>query len=314
MRPLARFAAIGGTTFALAAGLSLTGPSVPNERTVHLSAERLASVGNRAARALGRPPLPAELEAFVQAEIDDEVLLREALARGLAETDPVVRRRLRQNWIALGNDPTAEDTRVWAAAKALGMLESDPVVRRRLALRMRHELEAPGRRSQPPPEALARPEPSEPRVRFRQILFSRTRRGQAALPDARRAAAALAAGDPEAAHPGDPPRFDLGEGPLAAADIGRYLGPEFAQAVLAAPPGTWFGPILSPHGAHLVRVEERVLVEKRALPELGAGAAAADAEVLAWQDREGRRGARAALDDLRARYRITRSEAPSPAP
>ncbi|MGH8454469.1 MAG: peptidylprolyl isomerase, partial [Nevskiales bacterium] len=43
--------------------------------------------------------------------------------------------------------------------------------------------------------------------------------------------------------------------PQTEDEITRHFGTEFAQALIAAPPGQWTGPLHSSYGLHLVRLE-----------------------------------------------------------
>jgi len=85
---------------------------------------------------------------------DDTLLYREAIARGLFESDPVVDRRLVENLRFLGLG-TGQPERVLAQdAIALGLHRTDPVVRRRLVNVMRLQLEEPGLEAEPTDEEL----------------------------------------------------------------------------------------------------------------------------------------------------------------
>ncbi len=167
----------------------------------------------------GAPPTAAELEAAVADQVDQQVLYREALAMGLAQGDPIVRRRLVQKMRFLLEDApvrTPDDATLAAHLAAY-------------------------------PDRFARPR----RVSFQHVFFRRER-DDAAVQAAR---AALAAGaDP--ATLGD--TFVHG-GALrvkARDQLAGLMGGDFADAVMPGEPGDWFGPVASSYGRHLVRITE----------------------------------------------------------
>jgi len=232
-RPLLQFALIGTALFAV---------------------DRLW--GSRAATA------PVEIRAASAAEADDELLYREAVARGYDRDDPVVFRRLVQNLRFAGATESRGDEELFDEALALRMHESDPVVRRRLVSRMRLALEADAPASEPDEAVLrdyyerhAAAYHSAERVRITQLYFRAERER-----DARRALARLraAAIPPERAPKLGDPFLHGAEQPLQARDelAGRF-GADFADGVFDAPSGTWSGPIPSAYGVHLVFVRER---------------------------------------------------------
>jgi parvulin-like peptidyl-prolyl isomerase len=202
---------------------------------------------------------------------DDEILYREALARGLDREDRGVRRRLARNLAFLRAAeseasgaplaPGAEQA-LYREALALGMDRTDTVVRRKLVQRVKLEIEAEAQRAEPTEAELrgwleAHPErgASPPRAAFRHLFFDPARRGPDAERDARRALAALASGASDAA--GDACLVPADQPLQSEAFVARLLGPAFAEAVFDAPPGAWTGPLRSSLGWHLVRVSER---------------------------------------------------------
>lgn len=205
---------------------------------------------------------PREIRAASAAEADDELLYREAVARGYDRDDPVVFARLVQNLRFAGESESRGDEELFAEAFALRMNESDPVVRRRLVSRMRLALEAEAPAGEPDEAALrdyyerhAATYHSAERVRVTQIYYRAERERDARRELARlRAAAtpperALSLGDPFL-HPADQP-------PQARDELAARFGADFAQGAFGAPTGAWSGPIPSAYGLHLVFVRER---------------------------------------------------------
>src|SRR5436309_2509917 len=94
----------------------------------------------------GTATAPVVIRAESAEAADEELLYREALARGYERDDPVVFRRLVQNLRFAGAPDDRDDAALFGDALAMRMHETDPVVRRRLIQRVRFDLEnqAPG--------------------------------------------------------------------------------------------------------------------------------------------------------------------------
>ncbi|MFT7580916.1 MAG: hypothetical protein ACI9MR_002590, partial [Myxococcota bacterium] len=82
-------------------------------------------------RLIGSHPAPSQTPAWTA----ESLLVEAAIAHGLDERDPVVRKRLVDNLRFAGE--RGDDSALVAMAKRLDMPRHDPVVRRRLATRMR---------------------------------------------------------------------------------------------------------------------------------------------------------------------------------
>ena len=257
--PLLHFAALGALVFVLHGAFN-PGPHHGMEIKAEVARAIVAETESR----LGRPATPEEREAALQAYVDRELMVREALALGLHRTDPVVRRRLAQKMhmihedTGIDDEPTRAELEAWVAdhpgrfARA-GSVDLEHV----FFSRDRHE--APGRKAL---DVLSQLE---------------------ALDDA--------------VHP-----QGLGDafvhGPtVKGAGRGRLesvFGPSFASAVGALPVGRW-AVLDSTAGAHVVRVTAR---RGGRIPDLDV----IHAEV-ASDLRESRRVERAgrAMDKLRQR-------------
>lgn len=254
-----------GLGLALLAGDRLVASIRAGSAPIAVQDERAAARAE-ALGMLGRPPSAEELEALTRARVDDELLYREALARGLDREDRGVRRRLARNVAFLDGQADAPPTRereeaLYREALALGMDRSDTVVRRKLIQRARLEIELEGRGAEPSEAELrawleAHPESGAlpTRAAFRHLFFDPARRGRRAEQDARQALALLARG----AEPAADACFLPAEQPLQSARfVERLLGPAFAAAVFDAPLGRWTGPLRSSLGWHLVMLRER---------------------------------------------------------
>jgi len=254
---------------------------------IRVTGGQLDDAGRAFLARAGRAPDGDERRALAEAEIDDEVLYREALERGLDRDDPVVQRRLLTNMAFVAGDDSSRadvDPAPYGDALALGMDRSDVVVRRRLIARMRALLEQDALVTTPSEAEL---ESALERNRERFALPARVRLAHvvtvpgASVPAAR------------------PTQLPLQN----ERDLARLFGPAFARAVLALPTGRWSGPIESLHGEHLVWVYERA-------PERTAELAAVRNQVRALVLR-GRAddAVRQALRELRRRYEVTVDDA-----
>jgi len=247
-------------------------------------------------RETGLEPRPADEAALVEKAIEEELLFREALARGLDRNDRSVRNWLVEQMRVLSDDATDDADRLYARARVLGLDRSDLVVRRILVQKMRLLAARTGER--PPSDADLeafyaehRDEYRAPdRVSFWHIFVHGGTDADALLARVRGHA-------PEkAARQGDsfsvPPHV-IAESPSR---LEKLFGAEFALTVQRAETRTWVGPVPSPYGMHLVWIEAR---EPGTPPPL----AAVRGRVLErWQDEARTRRAAELVRDLERRY------------
>lgn len=241
--------------------------------------------------------------------VDEAVLHRAALAAGLDGADEATRTRL-AGVAAFLSDGAVEDRDALAAeARRLGLAETDVVARRHLVQMMQLALRAPEPSDLPTDADVAEwiaahadslREP--PRVRLVHVYFARAARGAHTTADAIAALAVLRSGG---AVPGDAFLAGATLGPASAADVARALGPAVADATATAPVGDWIGPLESPWGVHLVRVEERT---PGAMPPLALVRSQVVHHILA--ERSAAR-AETRLAALRARWDIVRDPSPT---
>lgn len=255
--------------------------------SIEIGVERIDALRGAWIARSGTAPDDAVLAALIEAEIDDEVLLREARRRGFESGDPVVRARLARNvGFISGADERAggagDSARVDLALE-LGIARADLVVRRRLIERMRAELAAGADEPASEREIEARFARDRerwlgsPRLRLSQVFLSRDRRGAALAADAAALRREIAAGRLEFADAilrGDP--FLLGHSTSSRSqqELARNFGEAFAAAVFALEPGRVSEPVESPYGLHLVRVDERSEAGPAELEAARAGIAA----------------------------------------
>lgn len=133
--PLVHFVLLGAMLFAVDRFVASRSnePSrhgSPSERTsaaekrITLSAETRRLLVEEQTRSLGRPPTDAEMKAVIERWIDEEVLYREGLARGLEKDDPPIHHLVAQKMSFLLEQalilpsPTDRDLQTWFDAHA----------------------------------------------------------------------------------------------------------------------------------------------------------------------------------------------------
>ncbi len=236
----------------------------PRNRPIVIDESRVARIRRDFQRRYGSAPSPAEEVALLDQEIDEEVLYREALVRGLENADRSIQWWLIKKMRFVAEDPDLNEEELYRQAKELGLDDDDVVIRRILAQKMRLVAELAEGSVDPDPDELAayfeehgedwrRPA----RVSLRHVFLSRDRRGDALTDDATALLAELASQGPEAGElVGDP--FPLGRTHRSRSQeqLAKLFGPGFASAVMDLEPGGWRGPVPSAYGEHLVYVEE----------------------------------------------------------
>jgi hypothetical protein len=265
--PLLHFVVIGAALF-LWFEWSGGGSGAASQRIV-LSSGQIGHLAVGYGKTWQRPPSDAELKGLIDDWVREEIAVREAMAAGLDRDDTVIRRRLRQKFEFVAEDessaspPTDAELNSWLDRHAA-------------AFRI------------------------EPRVVFRQVFFSRERRGADAQADARRALAKLQSAGTEApmAGLGDATMLPQEVDPVPLSEVERAFGAAFAEQVGQLAPGQWAGPVESSFGLHLVLVRERTEGRR---PDLAEVRAAVEREFLA--DRRKRQLA-ATYEQLLAKYRV----------
>jgi hypothetical protein len=220
--PLLHFLLLGCALF-LYYDLASDDAVAPPKR-IHVERGQVQQLVASFERTWSRPPTPEELDAMVEGYVREEVFYREALAMGLDRDDPMVRRRMRMKLEFILEDLTPEDV-------------SDAVLEEFV------QQNADDFRRQP-------------QVSFRQVYLDPDRRPD--LPaDAERLLAALNDGA-KADELGDPTLAPRAYQRARQDEIERDFGQDLAREVAALPPGAWRGPVYSPFGAHLLKIDERI--------------------------------------------------------
>lgn len=197
-----------------------------------------------------RTPSVEEWQASLRRRADEEVLLREALRLGWAETDPVARQRLLQDWrFAHPRDQSPESEQL-RAALALGLPEHDEVVRRRLIQRVEQHLGAELELSTAEVLAFIAKHPERYAARHSYRFEQRW------LPAASAAEveAALRALQQDQEPKSGVAAWPYGDEQVQAssAELTRRYGAEFVRSLAGLPQRQW-SKLQSPYGWHLLR-------------------------------------------------------------
>jgi hypothetical protein len=238
--PLLHFLVVGAVLFGAYAWLNRGAPE-NSAGVVRITAGEVAWLKETWARQWQRAPDDRELQGLVADYLREELLAREARAMGLDVGDTIVRRRLAQKMTFL-----LEDT-----ARIAEPAEEEL---HRLYEANRERFRAPAR------------------VSFTQVFFSRDRRAERVVDDAKKTLAELSKGaaPADAAELGDPSLLQQDFADLDEQAVANQFGAEFARAVCALEPGRWHGPLESGYGLHLVRVAEVHKPQQRSYAEVRA--------------------------------------------
>lgn len=253
----------------------------------------------------GLAPTPADEAALIDHAIDEELLYREAVARGLDQHDRSVRTWLIEQMAVLKDQPITDEDALYAEARRLGLDRTDLVVRRILVQKMR--LLAARANEQPPDDATLRAYYQQhqgdytppARLDLWHVFLSTSAHGDATTADAQ---ALLTRFQQQFTAPIDAvragetfvvPSHLRGQSP---AQLEKLFGPAFVARVTDAPTTTWIGPVPSSFGAHVVWIDAR---EPGTPPPFDAVQQRVRER---WQDERRRARLAALLMELRQRY------------
>lgn len=219
-----------------------------------------------------RQPTPAELADLVEGFVNEEVLYREGMARGLDRGDLVVRRRVidRMTEIARPHGPDREPTRAeleaWFTAFRHRFVRPATVTVEQIFV-------DPGRHQDPRADATR--------------ILTQLEQGHGAVLDTSRRPAGV----------GDATLLPGTLTDTTALELSHLFGGDFASRAMAGPIGRWQGPVWSPRGIHLLRVHAR---HAERVPTFAEAERYVRADWLTVE----RRGTRAAAESLRPHYRV----------
>jgi len=274
-----------------------------------ISSAQVAQLRADYTRQTGLIPSADEEKRLIEEAIEEEVLYREALARGLHRGDRSIRYRLIQKMRFVANDEEADDEQLYRQALEMDLGREDLVIRRLLTHKIRFVMKLSSGVGEPTDEELQayleenRDRYQQPaRISFTHVFLSAEKRGDSLIPDAQgvlgrikseaiRGESAISLGD----------RFVPGHefGPRSAQALEKTFGPGFARKVFELEPGEWSDPVPSAYGVHLVWVEE---ITPERLPPLESVRTRV-AGALKYEERE--RRFREMVAELLQQYEVT---------
>lgn len=223
--PLLHFLVLGALLVLLASLWGGPGGSGAR-RTVTVTRDDVARLASAWEARWRRAPTEEELRSLVDGYVREEILYREAVAMGLAEDDPIIRRRLLEKIAFLTEDPMAPVEPSEAEIRAHFAANED-------------DYRVPERRT------------------FTHVFFSEDERGERAWSDARALLEELREMSPSperAPELGDRFATQYDYPRRSRSEVARHMGPEFAEELFSLPLDSWQGPLGSAYGVHLVRV------------------------------------------------------------
>jgi hypothetical protein len=203
----------------------------PVAKRIVVSSGQVEQLAANFERTWSRPPTQQELDAMVEGHVREEVFYREALAMGLDQNDPMVRKRMRMKLEFILQDLSGQDASDDVLSDFLN--QNPDRFRDEVQLTLRQVYLNPDERPDLESDA-------------GQLLVS-----------LRNGSAPEALGDQTLA----PRTYQL----ATQSEIARDFGDEFAREIASLLVGDWSGPVFSPFGAHLVKIEARIAAR---LPEL----------------------------------------------
>ena len=262
--PLLHFLLAGAGLFLLFNVVSE--PEMTGDEQIIVSSGQIEHLVTLFVKTRVRPPSEAELRGLIDNFILEEVLYREATAIGLDKDDTIIRRRLKQKMEFLVDDFSAAEP---TDEELQQFLDADPD---------RFQTDA--------------------RISFEHVYLI-----DSSLEAANTVLVAL--------QKNEPVKTDnaLASGLLpghfedaSASSITSQFGASFKDNLFALEPGHWTGPVESPFGLHLIRIDQ--IVEAR-VPALAEIRSVVQRDWLADRRNKARQ---ALFDELRAKYTITIEE------
>lgn len=237
--PLVIFLLIGGGIFLVYA---LVSPEAPDTEAdpyrVEITEETLEVLKDEWSARKRQPPTTEEFDQLVDEYVKEEILFREATRLGLEKSDSVIRRRLAEKMEFLTSDvATAEEV----SAETLEAYYQEHADAYRL----------------------------EGEIGFEHLFFSPEKRADAAK-DATTTLSSLKDGTltfEDALKTSDQTRTSPTFSATAPSLIRSMFGDSFVEGITNESPGSWFGPISSKDGIHLVRLTQK---NPAALPPLNS--------------------------------------------
>lgn len=264
--PLFHFLAGGAVLFVLVHATrpaAVSGVRTPLDPVV-VTADEVARMRAAYTRETGLQPTGDDEVALIEKAVEEELLYREAVARGLDRNDRSIRNWLIEQMRGLADDSAGDEETLYAQARALELDRKDLVVRRILVQKMRLLASRAGEQDAGDDELRAfyaehQADYRQPdRVSLWHVFLGSRAHGDTARLEATQLVAELRSHpmDPTAvARLGDPfpcpPHLTSQSRP----QLDKVFGPTLAAEIMRSDAGTWTGPLSSPYGVHLVWIE-----------------------------------------------------------
>jgi len=266
--PLLHFLAGGAVLFVFVHATppaAVGGPRTPADSVV-ITADEVAQMRATYTRETGLQPTAADEVALIEKVVEEELLYREAVARGLDRNDRSIHNWLIEQMRGLADDANADEETLYAQARALELDRKDLVVRRILVQKMRLLASRAGEQDAGDDELRAfyaehQANYQQPdRVSLWQIFLGSRTHASGARPEAEQLVAELRSRpmDPaDVVRRSDP--FPLPPHLMSQSrpQLEKVFGPSLAAEIMRSDARTWIGPLTSPYGVHLVWIEAR---------------------------------------------------------
>jgi len=225
------------------------------------NAERLQAMSQNYSQFSRDEISPAVLSRFIDAELRDELLFREALQRGLQYRDVAIEQRIIRNMRFLNADTQADDATLIEQGYALRLQLTDEVIRRRLVQIMERLIVATARIAPPAPDEIAARYQRDiiswlepPRYSFSHAFLTEERADE--MPDLIAEVETHQMNAKQARALGAPFLSGYDFSLQSAEQMTRVFGAVFAEQLTARDPvpGDWVGPIASAFGQHYVLI------------------------------------------------------------
>jgi peptidyl-prolyl cis-trans isomerase C len=279
--PLLHFLLIGAGIYGLY-GLLAVDETGSDERIVTVTSGEIQSLTDQWLKTRMRPPTKLELTGVINDHARTRVLYREAVAMGLDKNDLVHERRLARKLESMAKsmitpgEPSDAALIDWYAANIDGFKQSDLYT-------------------------------------ITQIFFDPNKRERTTLDDAKATLDKLNSLEhmpSDLGAYGDRIMLKNYYPKLSQNELGKLFGTPFAEQIVKLEPGAWQGPIQSGYGAHLVVLNEVILVPPPAFEEVK------ETVKDQWMAQQVNELSERFIEGLLSRYEIVieKTEAPIPAP
>jgi hypothetical protein len=230
--PLLHFLLIGAALFVFYGLTRDVDSEAPNR--ILVTSSQVEQLKGNFKRTWMRSPTQGELDALIDNFVREEVFYREALAMGLDQNDPLVKRRMRMKLEMMLEDLSVQEV----TDEALEAYLQENAKRFR----------------------------TEAQISFRQVYLNPDKR-EDLEGDAMRFLVSLNGGvSPDTL--GDatllPADFEL----ATRSNVVATFGERFAETIMKRKPRAWTGPVYSAYGAHLIKINEYIEMRQPDLAEV----------------------------------------------